>query len=329
MNRDPEHQDLTELPLVDAALGHLSPEQRQPVRDQLAANDVARKEVDTIEATAAALAFAAPVVAKPAVDGVRARLLARAAADAAAHNTAVSGSAAAAHNTQASGAAVAASTVSVPEAAAQAAPPTLTLSSTKPAVAPRSSTQRPAPRNAAAWWVAGLASLAAAACLVLVLRAQTEREALRSMVATLESSRASDQARLDSLAVALSEREQQLLSVTGPDVAVVELASTASLPPAGRMFWDRASARWTFVANNLPQLESGRTYQLWLVTANAKISAGTFTPDASGIAVVRATYELPRSALAAVAVTEEAEGGAPQPTGAILLVGSTTSADTR
>ncbi len=315
MNRDPERQDLTDLPLVDAALGHLLPEQRQPVREQLAANEDARKEFDGIEATAAALAFAAPVVAKPAVDGVRARLLARASADAAAHSV--------------SAASPAASEETAPSVAAPSAPPTLTVSSAKPADSVRVAVDRPVPRNTAAWWVAGLSSLAAAACLLLVLRAQTERASLQSMVATLESSRAADQAKLDSLAVALSEREQQLLSVTGPDVAVVELASTASLPPAGRMFWDRASARWTFVANNLPQLEAGRTYQLWLVTANAKISAGTFTPDASGIAVVRATYELPRSALAAVAVTEEAEGGAPQPTGAILLVGSTTSTDTR
>ncbi len=325
MNRDPERQDLSDLPLVDAALGHLSPEQRQPVREQLAANEVAREEFDAIEATAAALAFAAPVVPRPAVDGVRARLLARAAADAAAHNV---------RGIEAS-APVATSAATVPvasapvETPAQAPAPTLTLSTATPPPAGRASNQRPATRNTAAWWVAGLTSLAAAASLLLVLRAQTERTALQSMVATLESSRVSDQARLDSLAVALSEREQQLLSVTGPDVAVVELASTASLPPAGRMFWDRASARWTFVANNLPQLASGRTYQLWLVTANAKISAGTFTPDASGIAVVRATYDLPRSALAAVAVTEEVEGGAPQPTGAILLVGSTTSADTR
>jgi hypothetical protein len=323
MNRDPERQDLTDLPLVDAALGHLSPEQRQPVREQLAANDVAREEFEALEATAAALAFAAPRVARPAVDGVRARLMARASADAAAHNARGIEASAPVASSNATGP-VASAPVETPAPA-----PTLTLSSASSSAATRASNQPQSSRNTAAWWVAGLTSLAAAASLLLVLRAQTERAALQSMVATLESSRASDQARLDSLAVALSEREQQLLSVTGPDVAVVELASTASLPPAGRMFWDRASARWTFVANNLPQLESGRTYQLWLVTANAKISAGTFTPDASGIAVVRATYDLPRSALAAVAVTEEAAGGAPQPTGAILLVGSTTSTDTR
>jgi len=57
------------------------------------------------------------------------------------------------------------------------------------------------------------------------------------------------------------------------------------------------------------------------------ISAGTFNTDAQGRAVVQATYALAEADLAAIAITEEPEGGSPQPTGTILVAG--TPAQTR
>ena len=88
------------------------------------------------------------------------------------------------------------------------------------------------------------------------------------------------------------------------------------------MFWDKATDKWTFVAHNLAPLAAGRTYQLWLVTATAKISAGTFTVSPKGDVMLQATYALDRNALKAVAVTEEPMGGMPQPTGAMVVVGA-------
>jgi anti-sigma-K factor RskA len=97
------------------------------------------------------------------------------------------------------------------------------------------------------------------------------------------------------------------------------LTKSGANAPFARMFWDKTKNTWTFVAHDMPDLKPGRTYQLWLVTAaGAKISAGTFDPQA-GEAVVRATYALARDSLSAVAVTEEASGGAPQPTGAPII----------
>jgi anti-sigma-K factor RskA len=103
-------------------------------------------------------------------------------------------------------------------------------------------------------------------------------------------------------------------AITGRNVAVMTLTKGGANAPFARMFWDKTKNTWTFVAHDMPSLKPGRTYQLWLVTAaGAKISAGTFDPLA-GEAVVRATYALAADSLAAVAVTEEAAGGAPQPT---------------
>ena len=112
-----------------------------------------------------------------------------------------------------------------------------------------------------------------------------------------------------------------LAGLTGRDVTMMTLTSTAAHAPYARMFWDRARNRWTFIAHNMPELKAGRTYQLWLVTANAKISAGTFQPK-NGEAVLQATYAL-TDPLNAIAVTEEPAGGLPQPTGEPVIAVTT------
>ena len=62
------------------------------------------------------------------------------------------------------------------------------------------------------------------------------------------------------------------------------------------------------------------TYQVWLVTDNAKISAGTFRPDAQGKTMMHAQIrDADRNALRAVAITEEPEGGMPAPTGPMVV----------
>ena len=113
-----------------------------------------------------------------------------------------------------------------------------------------------------------------------------------------------------------------IAAMTGPDVKVVSLANTGAKQPLGKMMWNRASDDWIMVTYNLPQPKPGKTYQVWLVTDNAKISAGTFRPDASGGTFMHAKYAMNRNALRAVAITEEPEGGMPSPTGPMVVAGS-------
>ena len=120
--------------------------------------------------------------------------------------------------------------------------------------------------------------------------------------------------------LAIASRDSLIAGLTGRDVAVMTLTTSGTRAPFARMFWDRATNRWTFVAHDMPGLPSGKTYQLWLVTASAKISAGTFEPR-NGDAVVRATYALHADSLKAIAVTEEPAGGVPQPTGRMVIAG--------
>ena len=99
---------------------------------------------------------------------------------------------------------------------------------------------------------------------------------------------------------------------------MMTLTSRTAKDPYARMFWDRARNSWTMFAHNMPALKPGRTYQLWIVTAKATMSAGTF--DAvNGVGVMRATFAVTPENLRAIAVTEEPAGGVAQPTGETIV----------
>lgn len=132
----------------------------------------------------------------------------------------------------------------------------------------------------------------------------------------------------DSLAAATRERDharavaaEMVAALTGPQVRVIQLASGEPPAPSAKMFWNPATDRWTFFAYNLPQVAQGRAYQLWLVTPGQPVSAGIFRPGEDGRAVVEAKYPLASDSLRAVAVTEEPAGGVPAPTGPMVLTG--------
>jgi hypothetical protein len=191
-----------------------------------------------------------------------------------------------------------------------------------PAEAVRAIKPSKAAVNAIAWrraeWMAIAASMllvASVAALTYVLRdRQNLRAALSEQIAREHRATTAG----DSLRLALLSRDSIIAGLTGRDVAMMTLTSAGTKAPYGHMFWDRARNTWTLVAHNMPALKPGRTYQLWLVTPDRKISAGTFEPR-DGDAMLRATYPLGER-LTALAVTEEPEGGAPQPTGAMVMV---------
>jgi hypothetical protein len=143
-------------------------------------------------------------------------------------------------------------------------------------------------------------------------------DALKSQTAMTESVRRT----ADSLSDQLAARDSLIVGIAGRDVTILTLTSQAAKDPYARMFWDHARHSWTMIAHNMPELKSGRTYQLWLVTPKSRISAGTFVPR-NGDAVVRATYDLTEP-LNAIAVTEEPAGGVPQPTGNVVVAAQTT-----
>jgi hypothetical protein len=161
------------------------------------------------------------------------------------------------------------------------------------------------------------ASVAFVAVAVQLARVTSERNALRVAL----SSRPAPAINTDSASPTGQEKDALIAAMAGPDVKIVPLSSKGATR-MGRMFWNRASNDWTMVVYTMRPPRPGMTYQVWLVTDSAKISAGTFQPDSTGHAFMQAKYALDRNALKAVAVTEEPAGGMPAPTGSIVVSGS-------
>lgn len=164
-------------------------------------------------------------------------------------------------------------------------------------------------------------AIAATVALILtgaqLMRVTADRNRMRDQIALNDSIESPN----DSLTKMLSQKDSMIAAMTGPDMKIVALTNQGAAEPLGRMMWNRASNDWIMVTHNLRQPKPGMTYQVWLVTADAKISAGTFKPDAEGNTFMHAKYALDRNALRAVAVTEEPEGGMPAPTGPMVVAG--------
>lgn len=169
-------------------------------------------------------------------------------------------------------------------------------------------------------WYAIAATLALVVTGAQLFRVTTERNRMRAQVASIDTT-VVEAPRSDSMTSLLSQKDSMIAAMTGPDVKVVPLTNQGARQPLGRMMWNRASNDWIMVTYNLRPPKPGKTFQVWLVTDDAKISAGTFKPDAAGKTFMHARYALDRNALRAVAITEEPEGGVPAPTGPMVIAG--------
>jgi len=88
---------------------------------------------------------------------------------------------------------------------------------------------------------------------------------------------------------------------------------------SAQLLWSR-SRGMVFSGSRLPAPPAGSTYQIWLLTSAAAVSAGTFVPDAAGRATAATDTppDVPRP-ITGVRVTLEPTPGAPEPSGAIVL----------
>lgn len=172
-------------------------------------------------------------------------------------------------------------------------------------------------------WLAAAAAIVAAVGLGFYVLQLRERLALVEAQLRQAQDRANEAevqvARASGIA---AEARQTLAILSAPDLARIDLAGQ---PPArvarARAFWSR-SRGLVFTASNLPPLPPGRTYQLWVVTADAPVSAGLLTPDPSGSVSVVIDTSPDLATPVAMAVTLEPAGGVPAPTGEKYLVGT-------
>jgi anti-sigma-K factor RskA len=168
-----------------------------------------------------------------------------------------------------------------------------------------------------------------AAMLVIGAGVFLYAQRMQARVSNLEAQLAQAQAqvatsdRLIADARTVAFRAQNAMGVfAAPDVARIDLAGQPVAQMArARALWSRQRGM-VFTVSNLPPLPPGRVYQVWVVTAQAPVSAGLLTPDGSGGGSVY--FETPVDILppVAVAVTLEPAGGVPAPTGERYLIGT-------
>jgi anti-sigma-K factor RskA len=182
--------------------------------------------------------------------------------------------------------------------------------------------RRPPQRSLPAW-------LPLAATIVVVAGLGIYAWQLQQRVATLEARLDDAERRADRAAGASADARRAVdeartaLAVLGaPDLVRIDLAGQPAAPQANaRAMWSRDRGM-VFTVTGLPPAPAGRVYQVWVVTAQAPVSAGLLTTDASGRATVFFPTPPDIAPPIAVAVTLEPAGGVPAPTGARFLAGT-------
>jgi len=120
------------------------------------------------------------------------------------------------------------------------------------------------------------------------------------------------------LAIELSQINAVLNS---PQHSVITMTGLEAAPNAtATIYWDRQQNRWV-VSAGLPPAPAGKVYQLWMVTADARISAGLIEPDPRGHGFVVVDVPPNVGQMQAVAITLEPQGGSVQPTLPIYVLG--------
>ncbi len=91
-----------------------------------------------------------------------------------------------------------------------------------------------------------------------------------------------------------------------------EIASRSS----GRLYGKSDQTSFMLVVHNLPALERGKVYQLWLVDSRGdRTSGGTFALDNEGYGWLVIRPPRPLTEYSSIGITVEPEGGSPSPTG--------------
>ncbi|MFL6214967.1 MAG: anti-sigma factor domain-containing protein [Blastocatellia bacterium] len=121
---------------------------------------------------------------------------------------------------------------------------------------------------------------------------------------------------------ALTIELQQINAVlNSPQRSVIALAGLEAAPNASaNIYWDHQQNRWV-VSASLPPAPAGKVYQLWMVTTDAKISAGLIEPNPRGHGFVVVNVPANVGQMQAAAITLEPQGGSPQPTMPIYVMG--------
>lgn len=162
--------------------------------------------------------------------------------------------------------------------------------------------------------------VAAAACLFYAVQLRDANNGLRQQL-HIETAQLIQS---DTRAAQAARAKEVLELLSSPKAQRVTLVSAHAKPePTGHAVYLSTRGALVFTASNLKPLPTNKTYELWVIPANgtAPVPAGTFQPDARGMASVLLPKLPPGITAKAFGVTMENAGGASSPTMPILLAG--------
>jgi anti-sigma-K factor RskA len=162
---------------------------------------------------------------------------------------------------------------------------------------------------------------ALAASLIAVLGLGAGLLSLRARVTELRQELVHREQTLARQQQALLEREATLNAILDPGVQMFQLTSSGDPEPGIQLFWNRQRNTAIVHGFRLKPVPAGRAYQLWFIKDGKPVPSVTFKPEPDGHAKVEQVSVPPDGDVSAAAITVEPEGGSPQPTSPILLVG--------
>jgi anti-sigma-K factor RskA len=180
-------------------------------------------------------------------------------------------------------------------------------------------------RREALAWIS--AAVAAAAAFVFAMEYRIGQREIAARDRELALAAATDRDKdicmreLASARVSLREREAALSLLGAPGTQLVQLAAQGDEDYHASALLNPGTRNAMILTTALKPLQD-KDYQLWLIRGNDKISAGVLHTDPSGATLARISDEvLAGGRPDAFAVTIEPQGGMPQPTGPIILLG--------
>lgn len=121
------------------------------------------------------------------------------------------------------------------------------------------------------------------------------------------------------------ERKSELLAILeSRDVDLILMDGLDVNPTGfGKVVWDKDNGQALLQVANMPIVPTAKEYQLWFVINNQPISAGVFAVNDPAKDNFFKIQDLNQSATqGAFAITLEPQGGSPQPTGDMYMLGA-------
>lgn len=149
----------------------------------------------------------------------------------------------------------------------------------------------------------------AAASLALSVSLQQAPESLRKGIL----------AEIERASARLTAQQQTIATLAAPDIQQVSLEPTDPTSSAGAAYhWSDATKSGALVCNNLPTLNEGQVYQVWLLSESGSHSAGSFH-SRDGIGRLNLDLSAAPERPLAIGVSVESAEGAHQP-GEMFLI---------